>query len=190
MSLKLKALDTGTSSNESGRNKPNRMLQAFVVVVVALVVYLVGQVLNYAPSAARPDPTPTAGVTVEAAPTVEATPTATMLPAAGGVFRDDVTPTPNVEIVVVTATPTSVPPTPIVEYVPVEVTRIIEVTPYVLPSPTPSPTSALSVGTVKICASVEGATALYVGGLGVVSGGCQVFSFGVGQTSIPVQINR
>lgn len=193
MSLKLKALDTGTSSNESGRNKPSRMLQIFVVVVVALVVYLGGQVLNYAPSAARAEPTATTGPTVEVSPTVEPSPTATMFPAGGGVFRGDevqAASTAEPQIVIVTATPTPIPPTPVIQYVSVEVTRIVEVTPYVLPSPTPSPTPALSVGTVRICASVEGASALYVGGLGVVSGGCQVFSFGTGQTSIPVQINK
>lgn len=75
--------------------------------------------------------------------------------------------------------------------VPIEVTRVVtqlvEVTPFAMATVTPIP---LAKGQVKICASVEGATGLYIGGYGVVSGGCQIFTFGVGQTSIQVQINR
>lgn len=69
----------------------------------------------------------------------------------------------------------------------VEVTRIVEVTPVVLPTITPVP---LAPGTVKICVSVEGATGIYIGNQGVVSGGCQIFTFGVGQTAIIVQVNK
>jgi hypothetical protein len=69
----------------------------------------------------------------------------------------------------------------------VEVTRIVEVTPVALPTVTPVP---LAPGLVQICASVEGAKGLFIGGRGVVTGSCEVFSFGVGQTSIQVQVNK
>lgn len=69
----------------------------------------------------------------------------------------------------------------------IEVTRIVEVTPALMPTLTPIP---LAAGTVKVCAFVEGASALYIGNQGVVSGGCQTYSFGVGQTTILVQVNK
>lgn len=69
----------------------------------------------------------------------------------------------------------------------VEVTRIVEVTPFVLPTVTPVP---LAPGTIQICASVAGAKQLFIGREGVVSGECKVYSFGVGQTEIVVQVNR
>lgn len=69
----------------------------------------------------------------------------------------------------------------------VEVTRIVEVTPVVFPTITPVP---LAPGSIKVCASVEGARALYIGNEGVVSGGCKTYSFGVGQTTILVQVNK
>lgn len=101
-------------------------------------------------------------------------------------------------VLVVTATPTPTPtetpvPQTVTEYrdiyyeVTVEVTRIVEVTPQLPPTSTPVP---LAAGSVEICTRVEGARELYIGGYGVVSGGCQTFSFGIGQTSIPVQVNR
>lgn len=95
------------------------------------------------------------------------------------------------QVIVVTATPTPVPPLPQIEYIyeTVIITEpvYIEVTPLPLPTITPVP---LAPGVVSICASVEGASALYIGGQGVVSGECRKFSFGVGQTSIQVQINK
>lgn len=69
----------------------------------------------------------------------------------------------------------------------VEVTRIVEVPAVVMPTVTPVP---LAPGTLKVCASVEGATGLYIGGEGVVSGGCKTYSFGVGQTTVLVHVNR
>lgn len=83
-----------------------------------------------------------------------------------------------------------VPGQPIYVSVPgptVEVTRVVEVTAIPLPTVTPIP---LAAGTIQICASVEGATALYIGNEGVVSGQCKSYSFGVGQTTILVQVNR
>lgn len=71
----------------------------------------------------------------------------------------------------------------------VEVTKLVTQPVMVLQSVTPTPVP-LAPGTVEICASVEGATAIYIGDTGVVSGECKKFSFGVGQTSIPVKINR
>lgn len=129
-----------------------------------------------------------------AAPTVEVVPTVVVgsgspgLPGAMVELVADDTPTP----VVVTATPT---PTPhiVTEYreiyvqSTVEVTRIVEVTPVVLPTITPAP---LSPGTVRICVGVEGAREIYIGQKGVVSGACETFAFGVGQTTIGVQINK
>lgn len=72
--------------------------------------------------------------------------------------------------------------------VPVEVTRIVEVTP--VPLPTATATPSLAAGTVRVCVDIEGAREVYVGGFGVVSGGCQTFSFGVGSTYIEVQVNK
>lgn len=91
--------------------------------------------------------------------------------------------------VVVTATPSPVPPTPEVVYyeIPVEVTRLVEVAATPLPTPTIVP---LAPGTIEICVRVEGAREVYIGGGGVVSGACSTYHFGVGQTSIAVQVNR
>jgi hypothetical protein len=92
--------------------------------------------------------------------------------------------------VVVTATPTLEPR---IEYIyeqvqiPVEVTRIVEVAEIPLPTVTPIP---LAPGTIEICASVEGAKALYIGGVGVVSGACALYTFAVGQTTILVQVDK
>lgn len=69
----------------------------------------------------------------------------------------------------------------------IEVTRIVEVAAIPFPTITPVP---LASGTIKVCASVEGATGLYIGNEGVVSGACKTYSFGVGQTTILVQVNR
>lgn len=71
----------------------------------------------------------------------------------------------------------------------VEVTREVQVV-NVVPTPTVTPTPRLAPGAVRVCAWVEGAQALYIGQIGVVSGGCQIFTFGVGQTMIPVQVNK
>lgn len=130
----------------------------------------------------------------QAAPTLEVVETvfvgsgspARAAPVVGLVVED--TPTP----IVVTATPT---PTPniVTEYreiyvqSTVEVTRIVEVTPVVLPTVTPIP---LAAGTIKICVALEGAREVYIGQKGVVSGGCEIFAFGVGQTTISVQVNK
>lgn len=191
MSLKLKSLssDASAQSNDSGRNKPNRLLQIGVVAVVAIVVYLGGKVMNYAPSASRAMPTETPVVQqISQVITSTATPTPTMLPAMDSVLRSD-SPTAEVQVhyIEVTSTPT---PTPVYVYVttPIEVIKYVTDTVTVVASPTPTP--ALAPGTVKICADVSGASAIYIGGLGIVTGGCQTFSFGVGQTSIQVQINK
>lgn len=75
----------------------------------------------------------------------------------------------------------------------VEVTRIVEVPALVDPvimAPTATPVPSLAPGTVQICARVEGASALYIGGYGIVNGGCQTFTFGVGQMEIRVQVNK
>lgn len=120
-------------------------------------------------------------------PTVAVFGFATETPTVEVVFRDK---EPEIVYIEVTSTPT---PEPIIEVryeqiqVPVEVTVVVEVTPAPLPTITAIP---LASGVVQICASVEGATALYIGGAGVVSGECKKFSFGVGQTSIQVQVNR
>jgi hypothetical protein len=71
--------------------------------------------------------------------------------------------------------------------VPQYVTTTIEVTPVPLPTATIVP---LSPGTVQICVRVEGAREIYIGGAGVVSGGCQTYAFGVGQTAIQVHVNK
>lgn len=122
---------------------------------------------------------PTLSPTVEVVATEPSTPQAVVTT----VFRETI-----VEVVV-TATPTPVPPTPQIEYVYVQIesTVVVEVTPATLPTLTPVP---LAPGTISICASVEGASELYIGGVGVVSGECKRFSFGVGQTSIQVQVNK
>lgn len=198
MSLKLRQLANASADGTAGeaRTKPSRALQFGIIAFVAVAVWLGNQALNYA-STPRVQPTPTVDPTLTAAAvvsdtvTVEVTPTYTPM-SVESVYRDPPTEVPVVEpvVLVVTATPT---PTPTeVNYVYVEVTRevIIEVTPNVLPTPTVTPTPALASGTVKVCASVEGATALYVGGQGIVSGGCQVFSVGIGQSTISVQVNR
>lgn len=109
------------------------------------------------------------------------------------VFREEPTPEKEIVYVEVTAVPT---PTPhiVTEYreIYIEVTRevqtILEVAP--VPTVTPTATPPLAAGTVQICVTLEGARAVYIGQIGVVSGGCQTFGFGIGQTSIPVQINR
>lgn len=192
MSLKLRKLsESGAESAAETRNKPSRLLQLSVIAVVAIVVYVAGLVLNYSPSAARQQPTPTVTpmLQVVITPTVELTPTPTMLPAMDvSVLRnDDPLPTVAPVVIEVTSTPT---PTPVYFYVPVEVEVERIVTQTLTIEAVPTATPALSPGTVRICADVEGASALYVGGLGIVSGGCQVFSFGVGQTSIQVQVNK
>lgn len=90
-------------------------------------------------------------------------------------------------VLVVTATPTATPvPTqaPVYVYQTVVVTEVVSV---VQPTPTLVP---LAPGTVQICARVEGVSAVYVGGRGIVSGGCETFSVGVGQTTIGVQVNK
>lgn len=121
-----------------------------------------------------------------AEPTPTATPTATATHVVPARVVE-----PRVIEVVVTATPTEIPPTPEVVYyqVPVEVTRVVTQT-IQLEAPTPTATPALASGTVRVCVHLEGAREVYIGGAGVVSGGCQTFSFGVGQTSIAVQINK
>lgn len=194
MSLKLKRSNeeaaSGAASAE-GRNKPSRLLQLSIVVVVAIVVYMGGWILNFSTSnAADPVSTPTPlfqGVITETVIIeVTPTPTPTLLPAMGDIFRtDDPLPTVAPVVIEVTSTPT---PTPVYFYVPVEVEKIVTQTITIEAVPTPTP--ALAAGTVRICADVEGATAIFVGGLGIVSGGCQTFSFGVGQTSIAVQVNK
>lgn len=123
-------------------------------------------------------------VSAQAAATVEATPTPTV--------EADVMASVSVEYVevVVTATPTPVPPTPEVVYVnvPYEVVRVVTETMFVH-EPTPTP-KVLAPGVVEICVRVEGAREIYVGNVGVVSGHCSTFAFGVGQTTVPVQINK
>lgn len=120
-----------------------------------------------------------------AAPTIEVLPTEQ--PTQETVIREEAA------VMVVTATPTVTPEptaTPNIQYVyvdnlvevPVEVVKEVTVTPV--------PTVGVASGSVEICARVEGATALYIGGFGVASGQCQTFSFGVGQTSIQVQVNK
>lgn len=127
------------------------------------------------------------------APTTEAAPPGFAFPPTKEAIAATQTPyvIESTIVQVVTATPTFEPPTPIVEYVyeqvPVEVTRIVEITSVPVPTVTPVP---LAPGTVKVCAFVEGATGLYIGSRGVVSGGCESFAFGIGQTSIQVQINK
>lgn len=115
-------------------------------------------------------------------PTAEPTPTEspTSTPYVETVFRE----------IVVTATPEPPTPTPHIEYVyyqvPLEVEKIVTTTVVLEPTATPS----LATGTAQICVALEGAREVYIGGHGVVSGGCQTFSFGIGQTTIGVQINR
>jgi hypothetical protein len=118
-------------------------------------------------------------------------------------------PTPTVAVIALE--PTSTPwPTPIILereiireipveievtrevafYVPgpeIEVTRVVTVE--VLPPATPTPIP-LAPGTIKVCVDIEGAKEVYIGGRGVVSGGCELFQFGPGQTTIGVQVNR
>lgn len=193
MSLKLRQMGNAAAEGAAGegRNKPSRILQFGIIAAVAIVVYVGGLLLNYSPSRsaeAVATVTPlfqgviTETVVIEVTPT----PTPTMLPAMDDIFRnDDPAPTVDPVVIEVTSTPT---PTPVYFYVPVEVEKIVTntITVELYPTPTPS----LSPGTVRICADVEGATGLYIGGLGVVSGGCQVFTFGVGQTSIIVHVNK
>lgn len=104
----------------------------------------------------------------------------------------EIAPTSVIEFVqvVVTATPTPELPTPEVIYVnvPYEVERVVTNTVEIV-HPTPTP-HTLAPGTVEICVRVEGAREIYIHQSGVVSGSCMEFAFGVGQTSIPVQINR
>ena len=91
---------------------------------------------------------------------------------------------------IVTATPTPVPPTPVVEYIPYEVT--VEVQTIVTNTIVATPVAPLPLAnqTVEICVRVEGAREIYVGNVGVVSGQCSTFGFGIGQTSILVQVNK
>lgn len=159
-----------------------------MIAVVGICIFVAGRfVMTF--SGNVEDMMPGAPVAAAAPITVISTPTVTI---------EDPTPTAIVEAVfrevevVVTATPTPAPQI-ITEYrdvyyeTIVEVTRVVEVTPIPLSTATVVP---LAPGVVEICLRVEGAREIYIGGGGVVSGGCSTFSFGVGQTTIPVQVNK
>lgn len=131
--------------------------------------------------AALPDETPTPEATIIGSGSPRST------------FRDEaptVQPTYTPWIVTATPEPPTATPNVIYEYfqvpVEVEVERIVTTTVVLEPTATP----ALAEGTAKICVALEGAREVFIGGHGVVSGGCQTFTFGVGQTSIAVQINK
>lgn len=137
---------------------------------------------------------PIFGISTARGQSVEVLPTATAQAIATSTSTLEATQEAYVETVfkeiVVTATPTPVPPTPEVIYinVPYEVERVVTNTITIVdPTATPIP---LAGGSVEICVRVEGAREIYVGGSGVVSGGCEIFAFGVGQTSIQVQVNK
>lgn len=73
--------------------------------------------------------------------------------------------------------------------VPYEVTRVVEV---VVMAPTIQPTSqaALADGGVNICVDAAAVKELYIGGVGVVGGGCSLLQVGPGTTYITIQVNR
>lgn len=176
-----------TSENESKFN-----LKAVASVVVGgILIFVFGNILlgndggvaarlaeaemakRAMPSPTVPEPIPT--MHIVALPTEEPTPTAW--------------PTPIIIYQEVEAT-REIPAQPIYVEVPgpvVEVTRIVEVAAPILPTVTPIP---LAPGTVQICVNLEGAKAVYIGNEGVVSGGCKLYTFGVGQTTILVQVDK
>jgi hypothetical protein len=124
-------------------------------------------------------------------------PTATVVPAvAVTAVAPVVLLVPTQTPFVVTATPTYTPVptvTPVYLYevqriqIPVEVTRIVEVAAAVPATVTPVP---LAPGTVRICIDAAGVRELYIGGVGVVGGGCRTFQVGVGASYIEIQVNR
>ena len=77
--------------------------------------------------------------------------------------------------------------------VPFEVTRIVEVVATAEPAtatPFPTPTAPLAAGVVRICVDASAVKELYVGGVGVVGGGCHMLQVGQGTTFVEVQVNK
>lgn len=179
--MKLRAL----TSPEKGRaddsnNKPNRRAQLLIVSVVGLCVWFGWSFLNRASvqpvaQAAEVSTTPAGVLVVTATPTPTVEPTQTPAVLYAEVTRQ----------VEVTREVTRY----VTEFIPVEVTRLVTVTVAAPVVSTPTP-PALAPGTLRVCADVQGARELYIGGQGIVAGECRSFAFGVGQTSVQVQVNK
>lgn len=155
---------------------------AAIVIAVAIALSAADTILN------RPNGAPVVGWRQAQGQSPEVVETATVEPT----LEPTATPHVNQPFVVTVEVPVIVTQeveieVPVYYETQVEVTRIVEVV------ATPEPTATiipLSPGSVEICVRVEAAREIYVGGYGVVSGGCQTFTFGIGQTSIPVHINK
>jgi hypothetical protein len=73
----------------------------------------------------------------------------------------------------------------------VEVTRVVEVEVFTFAAtPEPTPMEVLPDGVVSVCVNAIGVKELYVGGVGVVGGGCYLLQVVSGATFIEVQVNR
>lgn len=114
-----------------------------------------------------------------------------------------ITPTATVEVLIVTNTVKVDVPYYITEFVTQTIyvegptnyvytegpERIVEV---FVPQPTAISTvpAVMAPGTVSICVNASGVKELYIGGVGIVGGGCSVFQVGAGASNIEVQVNR
>lgn len=67
--------------------------------------------------------------------------------------------------------------------------RVIEV-PIYQPTVVPTVPPVMAPGTVSICVDAAGVKELFVGGLGIVGGGCSLLQVGEGSTIVNVQVNR